>query len=85
MGKLELMNDDLLDLLGKLYLELKLAMLMQISFADFIADYEEHLYFAAWLYVGRDSRSDSIRACADGEHGFGQGYALAKQESFRVQ
>jgi hypothetical protein len=73
MDKPELMNDDLLDLLGKLYLELKLATLMRISFADFLADHEEHLYTAAWRYVGGDSRVDSIRACADEESGYGPG------------
>jgi hypothetical protein len=76
MGKPELMNDELLDLLGKLFLELKLAMLMQISFADFIADYEEYLFTAAWLYVGSDSHSDSIREGADEESGYGSGLRL---------
>jgi hypothetical protein len=73
MDKPELMNDDLLDLLGKLYLELKLATVMRISFTDFLADHEAHLYTAAWHYVGSDSRSDSIRACADAERGYGPG------------
>jgi hypothetical protein len=71
MDKPEMMNDDLLDLLGKLYLELKLATLMRISFVDFLADHEAHLYTAAWRYVGSDSRVDSIRACADEERGYG--------------
>ena len=73
MDKLELMNDELLDLLGKLFLELKLATVMQIPFADFVADFEEHLFTAAWLYVGNDSRSDSIRECTDEESGYGPG------------
>jgi hypothetical protein len=76
MDKPELMNDELLDLLGKLYLELKLATVMQISFDDFLADHEEHLYTADWRYVGSDTRVDSIRACADAEHGYGQGLRI---------
>lgn len=76
MDKPEMMNDDLLELLGKLYLELKLATLMRISFADFLADHEEHLYTAAWRYVGGDSRDDSIRACADEERGYGPGLRI---------
>jgi hypothetical protein len=46
------MNDDLLDLLGKLYIELKIAHLLRIPFAEFAADYEEHLHAASMLYVG---------------------------------
>ena len=78
MGKPVLMNDDLLDLLGKLFLELKLSTLMRISFTDFIADYEEHLFTAAWLYVGRGSRFNSIRECADEEGGYGPGLRVDK-------
>jgi len=73
MDKPKLMNDELLDLLGKLFLELKLAAVMQISFDDFIADYEEYLFTDAWLYVGSDSRSNSIREGADEERGYGPG------------
>jgi hypothetical protein len=76
MDKPELMNDDLLELLGKLYLELKLATLMRISFVDFLADHEEHLYTAAWRYVGGDSRVDSIRVCADAERGYEPGLCV---------
>ena len=65
MGKPVLMNDDLLDLLGKLFLELKLALLLPIPFADFIADFESHLSIASMIVIGGDLHPDSIRECAD--------------------
>jgi hypothetical protein len=47
-----LMNDDLLDLLGNIYMDLKIARLLRIPFAEFTADYEELLMTASLLYVG---------------------------------
>jgi hypothetical protein len=83
MDKPELMNDELLDLLGKLFLELKLATVMQISFDDLIADYEEYLFTAAWFYVGNDLRSDSIREGADEKRGYGSGLRVDQPRGFQ--
>jgi len=47
-----LLDDDLLNLLGQLYLELQIGRLLQISFETFIADHERHLSTATLLYIG---------------------------------